>query len=57
MESALRKTLISSKNFKEPGTSKPLNIIKENQPAEIKYILKTASGFGGCNAAIVLEKM
>jgi hypothetical protein len=24
-----------------------LNIIKENQPAEIKYILKTASGFGG----------
>lgn len=57
MESALRKTLISSKNFKEPGTSQPLNIIKENQPAEIKYILKTASGFGGCNAAIVLEKM
>ena len=56
MESALRKTLISSKNFKEPGTSQPLNIIKENQPAEIKYILKTASGFGGCNAAIVLEK-
>ncbi len=56
MESALRKTLIPSKNFKEPGTSQPLNIIKENQPTEIKYILKTASGFGGCNAAIVLEK-
>jgi 3-oxoacyl-[acyl-carrier-protein] synthase-1 len=29
-----------------------LNIIKENQPAEIKYILKTASGFGGCNAQL-----
>ncbi|WP_346983390.1 beta-ketoacyl synthase N-terminal-like domain-containing protein [Chryseobacterium sp. POE27] len=57
MESALNKTLIPSKNFEETGTSQPLNIIKENQPSEIKYILKTASGFGGCNAAIVLEKV
>ncbi|MDR6406303.1 MULTISPECIES: beta-ketoacyl synthase N-terminal-like domain-containing protein [Chryseobacterium] len=56
MESALHGTLISSKNFEKPGISQPLNIIKENQPANIKYILKTASGFGGCNAAIVLEK-
>ena len=56
MESALTNILIPSKNFEETGTSQPLNIIKENQSAEIKYILKTASGFGGCNAAIVLEK-
>lgn len=56
MESALHNTLISSKNFEEMGVSQPLHIIKENQPADIKYILKTASGFGGCNAAIVLEK-
>ena len=56
MESALNSTLIPSKNFKEVGISQDLNIIKENQSAEIKYILKTASGFGGCNAAIVLEK-
>lgn len=57
MESALHNTLIPSKNFEVTGTYQPLNIIKENQPAEIKYILKTASGFGGCNAAIVLEKV
>ena len=56
MESAIHGTLIPSKNFEEPGISQPLNIIKRNRPAEIKYILKTASGFGGCNAAIVLEK-
>ena len=56
MESALHSILIPSKNFKEMGVSQPLNIIKENQPAAIRYILKTASGFGGCNAAIVLEK-
>lgn len=56
MESAMHNTLIQSKNFEEQGTSQSLNIIKENQPAKINYILKTASGFGGCNAAIVLEK-
>lgn len=56
MESSLHNTLIPSKNFEEMGVSQDLNIIKENQPAEIKYILKTASGFGGCNAAIVLER-
>ena len=57
MESALHKTLIPSKNFEDIGTSQSLNIIKENQPAEIRYILKTASGFGGCNATVVLEKL
>jgi len=56
MESALNNTLIPSKNFNEPGISQQLNIIKENQPADIRYILKTASGFGGCNAAVVLKK-
>ncbi|WP_439480904.1 beta-ketoacyl synthase N-terminal-like domain-containing protein [Chryseobacterium aquaticum] len=56
MESALHNTLLSSKNFEEMGISQDLNIIKENLSAEIRYILKTASGFGGCNAAIVLEK-
>ncbi|WP_294249701.1 beta-ketoacyl synthase N-terminal-like domain-containing protein [uncultured Chryseobacterium sp.] len=56
MESALKNMLIPSKNFKDPGTSQPLNIIKENKTADIRYILKTASGFGGCNAAVVLEK-
>lgn len=56
MESARHGILIPSKNFEEAGVSQPLNIITENQSAPVKYILKTASGFGGCNAAIVLEK-
>lgn len=56
MESARHGILIPSKNFEETGVSQPLNIIKENQSAAIQYILKTASGFGGCNAAIVFEK-
>ncbi|SHE38223.1 beta-ketoacyl synthase N-terminal-like domain-containing protein [Chryseobacterium vrystaatense] len=55
MESARHEILIPSKNFEETGVSQPLNVITENQSAPVKYILKTASGFGGCNAAIVLE--
>ncbi|WP_317131784.1 beta-ketoacyl synthase N-terminal-like domain-containing protein [Chryseobacterium sp. SN22] len=57
MESARNSTLITSGNFEEQGISQPLHIIRENQRSEIRYILKTASGFGGCNAAVVLEKM
>jgi 3-oxoacyl-[acyl-carrier-protein] synthase-1 len=57
MESALHKILIPSKNFEKQGTSQSLNVIKENQPSEVRYILKTASGFGGCNAAVVLERI
>jgi 3-oxoacyl-[acyl-carrier-protein] synthase-1 len=56
MESALHSTVLPSKNFEEMGVTQPLNIIRENQASEIKYMLKTASGFGGCNAAVVLEK-
>jgi 3-oxoacyl-[acyl-carrier-protein] synthase-1 len=56
MESAIYSTLLPSKNFEENGVSQPLNIIKKNQSAAVQYILKTASGFGGCNAAVVLEK-
>ncbi|MFN6945331.1 MAG: beta-ketoacyl synthase N-terminal-like domain-containing protein [Cytophagaceae bacterium] len=48
--------LIKSEGYKQEGTSNPLNILKENTPSSIKYALKTASGFGGCNAAIILEK-
>lgn len=57
MESARRNFLIASKNYDTSGISKPLKIIKENQTAEIITILKTASGFGGCNAAVILEKI
>ncbi len=56
MESAKHSLLIASKNFEKSGVSHPINIIKENQEKEINMILKTASGFGGCNAAVILKK-
>ena len=55
-ESLKRNTIVSTYGFEESGVSKPLNIQKENAYKLIHRFLKTASGFGGCNAAIVFEK-
>jgi 3-oxoacyl-[acyl-carrier-protein] synthase-1 len=32
-------------------------VIEKNEEANIEYFLKTASGFGGCNTAVVFEKV
>jgi 3-oxoacyl-[acyl-carrier-protein] synthase-1 len=46
--------LLPTMGFSEPGTEQPVNVIKELKPAELHKCLKTASGFGGCNAAVVI---
>jgi len=46
-----------SAGFETPGVSSPLNVILKHQQAEVKTVLKTASGFGGCNAAIVFQSL
>jgi len=38
-----------------PGTSNEINILLNNRKAKLKTVLKTASGFGGCNAAVILK--
>lgn len=49
--------LVKSLGYEEHGVSIPLNVITENRPQEIRTALKTASGFGGCNAGIVLRRV
>jgi len=48
--------LIKSLGYNELGVSIPLNIIKKFETKEIKNFLKTASGFGGSNAAIYFSE-
>jgi 3-oxoacyl-[acyl-carrier-protein] synthase-1 len=48
-------TLLPTLGFEEIGTA-PLTITKAVSHAEIKHCVKTASGFGGCNGALVLSK-
>lgn len=57
IESANQNTLFESKGFDEIGVSEAINVIEKNKEANIDYFLKTASGFGGCNTAVVFEKV
>lgn len=57
IESANQNTLFESKGFDEIGVSEAINVIEKNEEVTIEYFLKTASGFGGCNTAVVFEKM
>lgn len=49
--------LIPSLGFQHPGTSKPLNVITRPIARPLSTFLKTASGFGGCNIALIFEKV
>lgn len=40
--------------FSTPGTEMPVNVVAEITKSNLRRTLKTASGFGGCNAAIVM---
>lgn len=48
--------LPASLGFETSGVSEKINVTKEMQHRPSDYILKTASGFGGCNAALVWKK-
>jgi len=49
--------VLPTKNFNISGVSKPINICSTLQTASLTNCLKTASGFGGCNAALVFSKV
>jgi 3-oxoacyl-[acyl-carrier-protein] synthase I len=49
--------LYRSAGFETPDIPDPVNIIATNRTASINTCLKTASGFGGCNAAITFQKI
>lgn len=55
LQSMRHQTLIKSKGYTTQGTSHQLNILQQNKKQEIHIALKTASGFGGCNAALLLK--
>lgn len=50
-------TIIPTKGFAVPGTAENINVCSTLQHAKLKTCLKTASGFGGCNAAVMWEKV
>jgi len=57
IESVLQSKLFASAGYDESGVSQSVHVIEKNKDVEIQYFLKTASGFGGCNTAVLFEKV
>lgn len=57
IEAAHNNELIMSAGFDQMGVSGKIEVISENKTKKIQTILKTASGFGGCNAAALFTKL
>lgn len=55
LEAMKRGKLATSVGYEKWGVSKPMNIIQESQSPTSEYFLKSASGFGGCNAAALFK--
>ena len=51
--SLLDGVVLPSRNFGELGVSESITVSKELSKSDKNHALKTASGFGGCNAAVI----
>lgn len=47
--------IIPTKGFETPGTAMPVNVCIRLTEKYITAFLKTASGFGGCNASVIFK--
>jgi len=48
--------LLPTPGYKESGVTQAVNVVADIKPTQAKSFLKTASGFGGCNAAVIFGK-
>jgi len=56
IHSLQQQTMIATRGFENSGVSVPVTVCKETMKISARHCLKTASGFGGCNAALVFSK-
>lgn len=57
MHSLKNNILYKSLGFDALGVTQPINVITKTTNKPLKLFLKTASGFGGCNTAILFNKV
>jgi 3-oxoacyl-[acyl-carrier-protein] synthase-1 len=57
MKSIEKKKVAKSLGCSTIGVSKGLNIVSETLDRESRFFLKTGSGFGGCNAALLIKNL
>lgn len=56
LHSLKNNSLIASAGYENSGVSVPIHVISKYTSSQYARALKTASGFGGCNAALIFEK-
>ncbi len=56
VQSLKENLVLPTRGFEHPGVTKPVNICSSLMHGSFQNCLKTASGFGGCNAAVVFGK-
>lgn len=54
-ESARKGILYPSLGLETLGVSREIRVIREPEKRPVRYFMKTASGFGGCNTAVIFE--
>jgi 3-oxoacyl-[acyl-carrier-protein] synthase-1 len=57
LHSLRQNEVLPTVGFDSHGVSQPVNVNKSLLKKSLRVGVKTASGFGGCNAAIVLKKV
>ena len=57
LEEMRQSTLLKSAGFEKLGVSRPIKVIDKLTNHEVNNSLKLASGFGGCNAALIISKV
>jgi 3-oxoacyl-[acyl-carrier-protein] synthase-1 len=56
LQSMREDRVVPSLGYEKSGVTMPLNVCTSFLSAPLDHCLKTASGFGGCNAALVMSK-
>lgn len=56
LEEMRQNTLLKTAGFSELGVSRKINVIDQTIEKELQTCLKMASGFGGSNAAMIIQK-
>jgi 3-oxoacyl-[acyl-carrier-protein] synthase-1 len=57
IQSMKNNTLLPTFGCESPGTSEKINVLTQPIKTNVDFMLKTASGFGGCNAAGIFKKL
>lgn len=57
LEEMRQNTLLKTAGYAELGVSRKINVIDKTTQKELRTCLKMASGFGGSNAAMIIQKV